>query len=207
MHRTFMRVLILGAVLAPSAAAEQWVCAVERNHSTVGFSVPIVAGMTRVTGKFTDYTVDIVYDDADLTLSSVNVRIQVASINTGIGARDKDLQGPKFFDAANHPEIVFQSRTIEKQGDAWRVHGDLTMRGVTRPVELKFVITRVIRADDGRPVLGVSARSTLNRQDFKVGSDWRHTAIPNFIGDEIGVEIDLWTRAGRKRDAPPAEAR
>lgn len=197
--------LVLAAAVWISPAFGQYICPVEPNHSTVAFSVPIAGGITQVTGKFTEFSVEIVYDDEDLTKSSVNATIQAASIDTGIDARDKDLRGSQFFDVENHPEITFRSRRIEKRGDGHVAVGDLTMRGVTRPIELPFRITGVQRSEDGRPILGVSIRWKANRRDYGIGTGWQHTVIPNFIGDEIGVEIDLWTRRGRKGEDPPKQ--
>src|ERR1700720_604098 len=86
----------------------------DRNHSTVGFSVPIMGGLSKVTGKFTDFQIRLSGDDADLSRGSVSATIQTASIDTGIVDRDKDLRSAGFFDAAKYPEIRFESRSIRK---------------------------------------------------------------------------------------------
>ncbi len=77
--------------------------------------------------------------------------------------------------------------------------GDLTMRGKTKTVELPVSVTGMSPTEDGRPVWGFSTRLKLNRKEFDIGTDWVHSAIPNFIGDEITVEIDLWTRPPKKK--------
>lgn len=184
-----------------AAASQPYVLTAETNHSNVAFSVPIVGGITRVTGKFNDFSAEIRYYDQDITKSSVTVKIKAASINTGIEARDQDLRGPKFFDVANHPELTFQSRRVERRGENLMLVGDLTIRGVTRSVELSFTINGVQRFEGDRVLLGASARAKINRQQFGVGSDWVHSAIPNFIGDDVSVEIDLWTRRGSRQPA------
>lgn len=168
----------------------------EANHSTIGFSVPIFGGMSRVTGKFTDVAASIHYDPADLSTAWVDVSIAVASIDTGIDRRDSDLQSPMWFNAGEYPEILFFSDKIRKTESGFVAAGELTMRGVSRTIELPFSL-KTHEFDDGKQILGVSARLPLNRRDFGVGAEFRHTTLENFIGDEILVEIDLWTRAGK----------
>jgi polyisoprenoid-binding protein YceI len=88
---------------------------VDRNHSTIGFAVPILGGLSRVTGKFTDFDLAVVYDETDITKSSVNATIRVTSIDTGVADRDKDLRSAGFFDVDKYPTITFVSHTIEKK--------------------------------------------------------------------------------------------
>ena len=76
---------------------------VDHNHSTIGFAVPILGGLSKVTGKFTDYDLTILYDEADIAKSSINATIRIVSIDTGIAERDKDLRSAAFFDMENSP--------------------------------------------------------------------------------------------------------
>lgn len=198
----FFSILILA--LASAQAQTSDTAKVEPNHSTIGFVVPIAGGITKVTGKFTDFKVTLSWNepitkDSDLTKCSINAAIKAASINTGNADRDKDLQGAKFFDAQNHPEIAFQSKLVKKKDNEYLLVGDLIMRGKTKTVEMPVVVTGMSPTEDGRPVWGFSSRLKLNRKEFDIGTDWVHSAIPNFIGDEITVEIDLWTRPPKKR--------
>jgi polyisoprenoid-binding protein YceI len=170
---------------------------VEPNHSTIGFSVPIVHGMTRVTGKFTDFSVTIRFHERNLAQCSVEVSIKAASVNTGIEARDADLRGPAFFAVRDHPLITFASSHVDKRTDGYVLHGPLSIRGVSHEIELPFKTTAIVW-EDGRPRLGVAAQLSLNRLDFGVGNDWKHTAIPDFLGSSIAIEIFLWTKLGIK---------
>ena len=129
-----LRLLIALLLAAAPAAAERFAFTVEKNHSSLVFTVPIAGGLTKVTGTFPNFQADIVWDSEDMTKSSVKAVIQVASVNTGNPDRDKDIQGPVFFDATNHPQMTFVSRRIEKRGDRYAMIGDLTMKGVTKPV-------------------------------------------------------------------------
>lgn len=194
-----LALVVASAFVAVQPAASQWILDLEPNHSTVAFSVPIVGGLTTVTGNFRDFDVNITFNEEDITRSSVTATIKAYSIDTGIDMRDKDLRGPKFFDVSNHPEITFRSRRIEKRGEGYVAVGHFSMRGVTKEVELPFVITGLNwSGEEKHPSMGIAAEWKLNRQDYGVGSDWQHSAIPNFVGDEVTIQIFMWTRPGRK---------
>jgi len=171
--------------------------AAEPNHSTIGFSVPIAAGMTRVTGKFTRFEASVLYDADDPSRWTIDASIEAASVDTGIDERDEDLRGPDFFDTENHPRILFESDAIQRRGDEFVARGTLTIRGVAREIELPFRVTAVDWEEEA-PLLGLAAEFSLNRTDFGVGTDWRHTLIPNFLGEEVQVEIFLWTKRGKR---------
>jgi len=167
---------------------------IANGHSTVGFSVPIMGGLSKVKGKFTDFTINLTNDEKDITKSSVNVVIKATSVDTGIEGRDKHLRTGDFFDVEKFPEITFQSSRIEKKGKQLIAHGTLTMHGVAKEIALPFTITGVTEnADKTKKNIGYSANLVLNRRDY--GINYTHKTVPNFIGDDITVEIDLITRA------------
>ena len=167
---------------------------IDNGHSTVGFSVPIMGNLSKVRGKFTEFTINLTNDEKDTTKSSVNVVIKAASIDTGIEGRDKHLRTADFFDVEKFPDITFQSTRIEKKGKQFIAHGPLTMHGVTKEIALPFTVTGVNEnADKTKKNIGYSASIVLNRRDF--GINYQHKTIPNWVGDNITVEIDLITRA------------
>lgn len=198
-----MRISLLGVLLAvltgstPETAPARFLYPVEPNHSTIQFSIPIAGGLTRVTGKFTRFTVDMLHAQGDPSQWEVTANIEVASIDTGIAMRDRDLQKPMFFDAEHYPKISFKSQRIEKTPQGYVAVGRLSMRGTTRQFQLPFKLRR-IQEPGGRNILAVSARASLNRNDFGVGTTFKHTLIKNFLGKEIQVEIDLWTKSGKE---------
>jgi polyisoprenoid-binding protein YceI len=177
--------------LSPASNAASY--EVDTAHSTVGFSVPILGGLSRVSGKFADFTATIVYDEADVTKSSVTAKIKTASIDTGIERRDAHLRTPDFFDAEKYPEITFQSTRVEKKGKQLLAHGTLTMHGVTKEISIPFTITGKNTNPDKKTVVGFSGRLTLNRRDY--GIAYQNKANPTFIGDEIEIQLNLITRA------------
>ncbi|HVF91754.1 MAG TPA: YceI family protein [Blastocatellia bacterium] len=171
---------------------------IDTNHSNVSFSVPIMDGLARVTGKFTDFTIDIDYDESDITKSSVKAVIKAASIDTGIDKRDAHLRTPDFFDAEKFPEITFESKRIEKKGGNLFAHGTFTMHGVSKEITLPFTIKGPAKNPDGTPgSMGFSTRLVLNRQDY--GISYKNKNVPNFLGDNIEVTIDLITRPEKKQ--------
>ena len=184
--------LVSLSIAAQVSTARQY--PIDMNHSTVGFSVPIMGGLSKVKGKFTDFNISLTNDEQDITKSSVNVVIKVGSVDTGIEGRDKHLRTADFFDVEKFPEITFQSSRIDKRGKQLIAHGTLTMHGVSKEIALPFTITGVNEnADKTKKNIGYSATMVLNRRDY--GINYTHKTVPNFIGDNITVEIDLITKA------------
>src|SRR5262245_12469491 len=139
LKRSILSVLLFSVTVFAQATTTR-PYAIDNNHSTVGFSVPIFGGLSQVTGKFTDFAITLNNDEKDTTKSSVNVVIKATSINTGIEGRDRHLRNPDFFDVEKFPEITFQSQRIEKKGKQFIAHGPLTMHGVTKEIALPFTI-------------------------------------------------------------------
>lgn len=168
---------------------------VESNHSTLQFIVPISNGITRVTGKFNEYTIDIDYNETDFTKSKISVSIKAASIDTGIDARDDHLRTEDFFSVEKFPEITFVSQEINKKGKFFLVKGVFTMHGVSKIIEFPLTIT----GKDGKNTIGFSSRLTLNRVDYGVGAGFKHSSMENFLGEDIHVEIDFWTKKKKQK--------
>lgn len=176
-----------------SEAAPLSVKRFDTSHSTIGFRIPILGGMSQVEGKFTDFAIDVTYDEENLAGSSVVATIIAASINTGIGDRDEHLRSAEFFDVAKFPELKFVSSRIEKRGKGFVAHGTLTMHGISRKLALPFTRTGMQRIPDKNAVvLGFAAQTRLNRRDF--GLTWKHGVDPLFVGDDVVVEIRLITK-------------
>jgi polyisoprenoid-binding protein YceI len=186
----------LGLVGFNIRASEPVKLVAETNHSTIQFSVPISNGLTRITGKFNEFSIDVELGDNDITKSRIVAVIKVNSINTGIPSRDEDLKTADFFDVEKFPEITFTSDKIVKEGNGYVAKGQFQMHGITKPMELRFKITG--QSDNG--VIGFTSRSSLKRSDFNVGTEFKHTTEDNFISDEIGVEIDFWTKKPKEKN-------
>lgn len=135
-------------------------------HSSAEFSVKHMMVAT-VRGRFRDLEGTISFDEADPARSSVEATIQAASIDTGVEARDADLRSANFFDVERFPLIRFRSTSVEHKGDdRWLVHGELSIRDVTRPAVLETELEGRGRGFQGEDRVGFTARMKLNRKDF-----------------------------------------
>ncbi|HEY0321660.1 MAG TPA: YceI family protein [Pyrinomonadaceae bacterium] len=191
----FRKCLVVVAMLsllfiAPAGNATSY--NVDTNHSTIGFNVSILGGLSKVSGKFTSFAVVIDYDEADVTKSSVTANIKADSINTGIEKRDAHLKTADFFDVAKYPEITFQSKRVEKKGNQLVATGTFTMHGVSKEISIPFTVTGKVTNPTTKIITyGFSARLVLNRRDY--GINWQHNTVPNWVGDEVEIELDLIT--------------
>src|SRR5919106_3555064 len=165
----------------------------DKNHTTIGFAAPIM-GLSKVTGKFTDFKGAILFpnkDKKDPATATVEVTIQTASIDSGIADRDEDLRSAEFFDAAKYPEITFKSKHVRQvSGDNYAVDGTFTMRGVSKDITIPFKLLAL------RDVIGAEAHIKLNRRDYGVSWTRKMDDGSMFVGDEIEVDLYILTRVG-----------
>ncbi|HQQ79320.1 MAG TPA: YceI family protein [Thermoanaerobaculia bacterium] len=195
--------LALVSFTGTSAHAEKETFVLDKNHTVFGFKVRHF--VTKVPGRFAKFEGTIVLDRAKPEESSVDLRVDATSIDTGVPNRDKHLNSADFFDTAKFPEITFKSTKIAAKGkDAYEVTGDLTMRGVTKPVTL--AVTANGFANDGRggQKTGFDVAGKLNRKDF--GVNWNATVDQNLmLSDEVDLEISVEAnKPAPKPAAPPA---
>jgi polyisoprenoid-binding protein YceI len=190
LRKFHLAVVLLGIFSVVVAAPVPTKYSADANHSNVGFSVPILDGVSQVRGKFTSFTINLDYDEANITKSSVNAVIKTASISTGIDARDKHLRSADFFDAEKYPEITFQSKRVEKKGKNFLAIGDFTLHGVTKEVTIPFTVTgKFVNPANQQMSAGFSANLTINRRDY--GMTWKNSSIPNFVGDLVNIELAI----------------
>lgn len=179
-------------------AADQY--KIDPVHSNVGFAVKHMVVNT-VHGRFNDWSGDIIYDDKDPAKSSVNVTIKTASINTENSDRDTHLKSPDFLDVQKFPEISFHSKSVDKQSDGFVAHGVLTIRGVSKNVDLPFKINGPIKVGDSN-LLGAEASLTINRQDYGVA--WSKSLAPGELVVANDVKIDINVEAKQVKAAGAA---
>lgn len=160
-------------------------------HSHVGFSVKHMM-VTTVRGQFKDYRGTVRLDPKDFTKSTFEGEIDVASIDTNNADRDNHLRTNDFFDAANHPKITFKSTKIEsKGGEDYAVTGDLTMRGVTKPVTLDVEFPGTSKNPYGKTVAGLTVRGTVNRKDFGIAFNAVLETGGVAVAEKVKIELDL----------------
>jgi len=166
-------------------------------HSHLGFSAKHMMVST-VRGQFRTYSGTLDIDPADFTRSRFEGEIEVASIDTGNQQRDDHLRSGDFFDAENHPKIRFKSTRIEPSGgDEYAVTGDLTIRGVTKPVTLEVEFFGTSKNMSGNTVAGLSVRGAINRKDFGVNFNALLESGGVVVGDKVKIEIDIEAQAAK----------
>ncbi len=179
MKRLFVLVLSILTLLAPCVVCAQSLAIVPSNTS-IQFKVRNL-GIMNVTGSFNRFTGTLKLDQADITRSMVDVSIETASISTGIDRRDTHLRSDDFFDTARHPTMRFTSTALERLGpDRLKLTGNLTIRGVTRPVTL--TVTAQPGEGGADFTRSATATATINRQEFGVS----YGAV---IGDSVQISI------------------
>ncbi|MBN9606609.1 MAG: YceI family protein [Actinomycetales bacterium] len=171
----------------PDYVAGTWT--LDPAHSELAFSVRHLA-ISKVRGLFRSFQVTVVTAE-DPTQSTVEASIDVASVDTGIGPRDEHLRTSDFFLVEQHPTMTFRSTSWEVDGDEFRLHGELTMRGVTRPVVLSGEFGGVTTDGYGNTKAGVSATTKINRQEFGVSWNAALEAGGMTLGDEVTVQVEL----------------
>lgn len=171
---------------APPAAATSW--RIDRGHSELTFSIRHL--VSRVRGQFNNWSGTITGELDDWESAVVNVTIDAASVDTNHERRDADLRGKDHFEIETYPTITFRSTKIERSGDRLRLTGDLTMRGVTRPVVLEGQLTGTVQ-ERGRMRAGFEASTTINRKDF--GLVWNRAVEAGgwLLGDEVRIDISV----------------
>ena len=160
-------------------------------HSVIGFSIRHLE-IAWVEGRFKDFKGAIHFDDKDVTKSSVEFSAKVESIDTGVEPRNKHLRTADFFDVEKFPEMTFKSTRVERKGkDGYVLHGDFTLKGVTKQVAIPFAVTGAIKDPWGNTRFGVQAQTKIDRRDY--GITWGK-ALENGgldVGNEVTIELQL----------------
>lgn len=181
-------ILALAAPLAmaqTSATTSTWIS--DPNHSEVDFSITHLT-ISNVHGRFGKVAATLVFDQADVTRSTVTATIDVSTVNTGVENRNNHLKTPDFFDVAQFPTATFTSTSVARNGNGLIVNGNLTLHGVTRPVVLNVEgPTGPVQGADHKPHSGYSATTTISRSAFGIGTKFPASAV----GDEVKLSIDL----------------
>ncbi|MFF4590980.1 YceI family protein [Streptomyces sp. NPDC001388] len=164
---------------------------VDPAHSTVG-AVARHLGISSVRGRFTDFSAAIEVAPDEVTKSRVEAVIRAASIDTGNGPRDTHLRSADFLDVETYPEITYRSTGLTVAGpDRWTVHGDLTMRGVVRPVDLDLVHLGTGADPWGGTRAAFRATGELHREDFAMNYNQVVRAGVAAIGTTLRVELEI----------------
>ncbi len=179
-------VLFAGA----TAFAQTSTWAIDKNHSQVDFQTRHL-GLSNVLGSLTGIAGTFVWDDKDVSKSSVDVTIDASTVDTSVDARNKHLKSADFFNIEKYPTLTFKSTSVKRTGAGkLQIIGDLTLAGVTKPVTLDVdgpATPQEQKSQQGTKIVtGFSASGTLKRSDFNFGSKFPSAVI----SDEVKFTID-----------------
>jgi polyisoprenoid-binding protein YceI len=185
------KILALAAVLvlsAPAVRADTY--EIDSSHSQVGFRIKHLVG--KVSGRFTGFSGTIEYTPGKPATWKVDAKIDPATINTDNEKRDGHLRAPDFFDVAKHPEMSFKSTKVSSvKGDTAKLHGELTMHGVTKPVVLDLEVGGTTKDPWGNIRAGFTAAGKINRKDFGIVYNKTLDAGGLMLGEEVAVSLDI----------------
>lgn len=163
----------------------------DQAHSSANFSIKHMM-IAKVNGGFKKLKGTLVFDKNNLAGSSVVAEIETASIDTKEPQRDNHLKSADFFDAEKYPTINFKSTSFEGKDGEYKVKGDLTIHGVTKPVELKLEgLDSELKDPYGNIKVGASATTKINRKDF--GLTWNAALETGgiLVGEDVNITIDV----------------
>ncbi len=189
-----LNILLVMLVFAAGSAMAQTTWSIDKAHSKIGFSIPHMA-ISEVEGNFKDFDASVVSKAADFNGAEVTFSAKTASIDTDNERRDNHLKSPDFFDAEKNPELSFKGNLV-KQGGKYKLKGDLTMHGVTKPVEFDVTYGGTMNTGRGEKA-GFKISGKINRQDF--GLTWANKTPTGelVVGDEVDIigKIELDKKA------------
>jgi polyisoprenoid-binding protein YceI len=160
-------------------------------HSSFAF-IARHAMVTKVRGSFPEFDGTLSIDADDPTRSSASLRIVAASITTGNAQRDGHLRSNDFFDMENFPEITFHSTGIEATGeDTFKITGDLTIKGITKPVTLDAEYTGSVVDPYDNVRIGLAAKTVVNRKDWGVSWNAPLEAGGVLVSEKVTLDIDI----------------
>ena len=175
------------SLAAPLAIAQTSTWVPDKAHSEVDFSI-LHMGLSHVHGRFGNIGGSIVMNEADVTKSTINVTIDVTTVDTGVAPRDNDLKSDHFFNVAQFSSATFVSTSVAKSGGGLTVTGNLTLHGVTKPVTLTVEgPTGPVQGMDKKPHQGFTASTTVSRTAFGIGANMPSAVL----GDDVALTIDL----------------
>lgn len=182
-----------GAAVLPdprlAALTGEWM--IDPAHSRIGFSVRH-AMVTTVRGAFLEYESRLYFDGHDPARSRAEISLVTASVDTGVEQRDAHLVGRDFLDAGRHPRLSFASTAVQLIGkDVYRMTGDLTIRGITRPVTLDLTYIGYVTDPFGYERVGFDGTTTINRSDWGLTYNARLAEGGAMVSERLRLQFDI----------------
>ena len=163
---------------------------IDTAHTSVGF-VARHMGLSKVRGQFTSFRGEVEGDPNDITTARARFEVDMDSVDTGNADRDAHLKGEDFFDVEKFPTMVFQTKSITGSGDTYKVVGDLTIKDVTKEVELDYEHGGELQDPFGNHKVGGTLAGTIKRSDW--GLSWNVPLDSGgwLVSEKIALEIDF----------------
>ena len=188
MHRIVIVGLLGFFPLGAEAETTRW--DIDPDHSVIEFRVSHMV-VSKTSGRFLDYQGFVELDADAKTLKTIEATIKAESIDTNQEKRDMHLRNADFLDVKQFPTIIYKMKNYQKEGDTYKVVGNLTLRGVTKEVTLIGTFNGAANDPWGNTRAGFTADGTLNRKDF--GMIWNKTLDTGglVVGDEVQIHLDI----------------
>jgi polyisoprenoid-binding protein YceI len=174
------------APVATDLTAGTW--AIDPVHSSISFSVRHLV-VSKVRGTFETFSGAVVVGEDGTP--SVSAEIAVGSVHTGNEQRDEHVKAADFFDVATYPTATFASTGVRSDGDGYVLDGDFTLKGVTKPIELKLEFNGVNPGMGHGEVAGFEASAVLNRKDFGIDIDMPLETGGAVVGDKVTITLEI----------------
>ena len=186
-----MKILKLSlASIAVSTALFAGTYNVDASHTNVGFTVKHMM-ITNVNGNFATYDANIDFDPATKTFKTFSATVETNSINTGIEKRDDHLRSEDFFASEKFPKMTFEMTSYKADGDDGEMKGNLTIRGITKPVTLKVEDIGTIKDFKNQNRVGFSLKGKINRMDYDLKWNKALELGGVAVSEEVKIIVDV----------------
>jgi len=174
-------------IVSSIAQAQTWT--LDKAHAKLGFGITHMM-ISEVEGTFKTFDVKFISNKDDLSDAVIELSSDVSSINTDNEKRDTHLKSPDFFDAAKYPTMTFKSKSFTKvEGKKYKLTGNLTMHGVTKPVELDVICNIGVNPYSKKTTAGFKITGTLKRSDYGIGSGFTSVMLSDEVTINANVEL------------------
>lgn len=170
-------------------ATTKWV--IDPTHSEIGFKIKHLM-ITNVSGKFEEFEAELQTEGEDFATAQIEARIKTSSINTNNLQRDEHLRNSDFFEVETHPEILFTSTRVQKiDNDNLVLHGNLTLKGISRPVKLDVEYSGTTKDPWGNQKAGFIITGKINRSEFALNFNAALETGGLVLGEEVKINSEV----------------
>lgn len=181
---------ITSALILTAGLASASVYTLDAAHTAVGFSVKHLM-ITNVKGEFKKYDANIDFDAASKSFKTFKANIETASVDTGIVKRDAHLKSDDFFLSDKFPKMTFEMKSYEADGDEGKMSGNLTIRGITKPVVLEVEDLATIKDFEGNQRVGFTLKGKINRLDYDLKWNKALELGGVAVGEDVKIIVDV----------------